>query len=854
VRCFLFVFNFSKKLFWILASLLVFFNALASIYLYKQTQSLIYERANEKTTLLQNYFVSMRYVYHQQFLKSGLEIDDKSVGFLPAHASTFISDHFSEKMDDGTTIRNVSDQARNKKNSADRFEKASIRYFIEHPEQSNKVELIEQNSKRYYFYTSPLYTQSYCLTCHGAKEEVLEYVRNKYDSAYGYKEGEIRGVTSIKIPFDALAKDSMRLFYANLLFSWSGVLLLLLLLYFVIRALTRKEAEAKIMLEKEVHEKTASLKESNRQLEHLFSILRTVADCNQVLITASSLDELIHETAGIIFKNSAFAGVKILIYEEGHLRVKISLGLDEEYDVLPLEADTFENNKELIIDSFDASLSHECLEKANKHNIKALYAMPLIHRVDATEALGLISICTKIENGFTEEEKDMIRELAGDIGFAINSYQQKKQIEQLSFYSSLTHLPNKHLLLSTLEKRVSLKDQRHTALLYMDVDNFKMINDLMGISTGDILLQELSLRFASILDVGEDIYHLGGDEFVMLIENLSSSIEKTTLHTQKRAEALLKILLEPFIIQSQKLYVTLSIGIAFSKDQQMSANELINSAESALILSKKAGKNSIRFYDTESQKVAIKRSSLLQELRIALEEQQFFMLYQKQINSHNKVLGYEALVRWGHPLKGAVSPMDFIPLAEESGLIIELGTWVFKESLRQLALWREDPQKLLWKISINVSPLQFYDEAFVSLVDSIVQNAGVPHSAVRIELTEGIFIHDIESVSKKLTALKKLGFSLSIDDFGTGYSSLSYLKNLPIDELKIDQSFIRGLKDGSADQTIVEAIVAMGKAFSFEVIAEGVETQEQLETLKALGCEHFQGYLFAKPLKAEEIE
>lgn len=849
----MFVFNFSKKLFWIIASLLVFLNTLASFYLYEQTQSLILERANEKALLLQNYFISMRYVYHQQFLKSGLEIDKKSVNFLPAHASTYISDLFSEKMQDGTTIRNVSDNPRNEKNRADAFEQKSMRYFVEHPEKTFKAEIIEQNSTRYYSHTSPLFIESYCLSCHGSKEEVLPFMLENYENAFDYKDGDIRGVTSIKIPFNELSKNSMALFYKNLLFSWIVTFLLLILLYFVVRKLTRKEAEAKIMLQKEVYEKTASLQKSNKQLQHLFSILRTVADCNQVLIASNSLDELIEQTANIIFKNDSFDGVKILIYKEETLSVKVSLGLDEEYDVLPLEADTFQSNKELIIDSFDETLPQECLDKAKKHNIKALYAMPLIHTQNAKKALGLISICTKIQDGFTEEEKDMIRELAGDIGFAINSYLQQEQIQQLSFYNPLTNLPNKHLLLSTLEKRVPSQSHQHTALLYIDIDNFKMINDLMGISTGDILLQELSLRFTSILNVGEDIYHLGGDEFIMLIEKLPSSVQKTTLHAQSRAQALLDILSEPFLIKLQKLYVTLSIGIAFAKDQKMSADELINSAESALILSKRAGKNSIRFYDTESQTVAIARSSLLQELRVALEEQQFFMLYQKQINSDQEILGFEALVRWRHPLKGAVSPIEFISLAEESGLIIELGTWVFRESLKELANWRRDKEKASWKISINVSPLQFHDAAFVSLVDSIVKDANVPHHAVRIELTEGIFIHDVSDVNAKLMALKKLGFSLSIDDFGTGYSSLSYLKNLPIDELKIDQSFIKGLRDGSTDKTIVETILAMGKAFGFEIIAEGVETKEQLEILKALGCEHFQGYLFALPLEAGEI-
>lgn len=849
------MFNFTKKLFWIIAFFIIVANAFGTYYLYKQTQELILERADEKAMMLKNYFYSMRYVYHQQFLNSKLELNENTLGFLPAHASTLISDFFSKQMPDSTTIRNVSDQPRNSSNRADSFETQSMRYFIQNPQASSQTQLIKQNNKEYYFYTAPLFIEPYCLACHGSKDEVLPYISKKYDTAYDYKVGDVRGVTSIKIPMEEVSKNSWRIFYEDALFSWSLTLSLLVLIYLIVSKLTRKEADAKAALQKEVYKKTASLHEANKQQKHLFSILRTVADCNQVLITSNSMDEHIEQTSHIMFAYKAFDGIKIIIVEDEQLLVKSSLGLDEERDILSLEAEVFQNNRELMLDEFSENLPDKFLNKVKRHNIQASYIVPLINQINAHKALGVLSICTKTVEGFTKEEKNMIRELAGDIGFAINSYIQKEQIQRLSHYNQLTNLPNKRLLLMHLEKLLgTVKEKRvYHALLYIDIDNFKMVNDFKGVSVGDTLLQKISERFLSILNMQDEIYHVGGDKFVLLINNLDFNLEKSTLFTQDRAEELLNLLSEPFLIDSQNIYVTLSIGITLFESKERASNELINSAESAMMLSKNAGKNRIRFYDAVSQTVAVERSSMLQDLRSALLEEQFFMLYQKQLNEQGETLGVEALVRWQHPTLGLISPANFIPLAEESGLIVKLGAWIFKKSVEQMALWSKESEKQGWKISINVSPLQFNDAEFISLVNNIVQNAKVAHSSIRIELTEGIFIRDIDEVNAKIVALKELGFSISIDDFGTGYSSLSYLKNLPIDELKIDQSFVKNLTRGSSDETIIKTIIAMGDAFGLEVIAEGVETEQQLALLKSLGCKRFQGYLFALPKKADEL-
>lgn len=854
--------DFNRKIFWIIAAFVVFFNALLTYTMYKKNQETIEVRALSKANNLKNYFLSMRNIYHHQFLNSGLDVNDTTIGFLPAYASTFISDKFVELSGDGTAIRNVTDRARNEKNQADKFELEAIEYFKKNPNETMLVKKIEQDGRDVFNFTSPLIIEPYCISCHGKKEETLPSIQKMYDGAYGYKVGDIRGVTSIKIPSEELTKESMQSFFSIAIFSLIMTLFLLIIIYYVIRELTIKDVEQKTLLQDEVKIKTASLEEqknelkaANTQQQHLLSVLRTVADCNQILITAKNVDELIQNTAMSIHSNALFAGIKISVVEDGKLVVKSSIGLDEEMEVLPLEESIFKHNHNLLLKSFDNSMPQKCLEKVKKHKITEVYALPFRKELYVRNALGTMVIyCTK-ESGLTIEERNMIDELAGNIGFAINSFYQKDAINQLSYYDQLTNLPNQNLFEQHLSQAFekSNESSRYGAVLLLDFDDFKNVNDLMGKERGDEVLQEMAKRLVSKIDKSSVISRSGGDKFFILIEELSSDEKESAIISKQIAQNVVALAKEPFILDGKTFHLTCSIGIVLFFDHKITSQTLLNQAEYAMRVAKESGKNLIKFYDQELQDMTNARSLMLQNLKEAVLENQFVLYYQKQVDSDANVVGVEALIRWQHPKHGFVPPNEFIPLAEESDIIKEIGAFVLDEATDMIAKWAGDEVKKEWRISVNISPKQFRDENFVESIKNIVISKNIDPKRLRIELTESVAIENRESAMQKMDALSRFGISISIDDFGTGYSSLGYLKHLHIDELKIDQSFVFGLGKNSSDKTIIKTILAMGEEFGFEVIAEGVETKEQLEELKNLGCNYFQGYLFAKPCHENEL-
>jgi diguanylate cyclase len=571
----MFKLNLTKRLFWFVTLCIVLGNLLMAVHLYNQTQELVETRAKTRADTLQNYFISMRYIYHQQFLQSGFEIDDKTVGFLPAHASSLISDYFKNLMSDGTTMRNVSDNPRNPTNKADIYEEESIKYFTDNPDKSSKMELIVENGEEKFFYSAPLKIEAYCISCHGKKEEVLPYVLKKYDTAYDYEIGDIRGVTSIKIPKKVLSEHSMGILWDHLVFNWAIMFFLLAMIYYIIRELTLKDVNAKELLQLEVNKKTAALQKSTKELEvanekqkHLFSILRTVADCNQILITTSTLDELIAKTAESMHLNKSFSGVKIMVKEGDELVVKASVGLDEEKYVLPLEIKVYETNTELIMRGEDPKMPPECLDKVRRHNIKEVYCIPLSKDTFAKEAFGVMTICSKEEVGMSEEEKAMIKELAGDVGFAINSFLQKDLIQKLSFFDTLTNLPNKKFLLSQLAKSISKTKDNHEygAVLYINIDNFKSVNDIKGINAGDKILQEISQRLLGTIKHNDMVFHIGGDEFIVLLEYIGNNYDKAVKESHRYAQEILTIVKNPFVIEEQSFYLSLCIGVALFND------------------------------------------------------------------------------------------------------------------------------------------------------------------------------------------------------------------------------------------------------------------------------------------------
>ena len=853
--------NLSKRLFWLIAICVFGANVLVVFYLYQQAGNLAQMRAYSKAKTLQEYFISMRYVYHQQFLQSGIDLNDSTVGFLPAHASSRISEEFLQHSSQGISIKNVSDRPRNPQNKANALEKEAIAYFNQNPEATEKIALVKEGKAEYFSFMSPLRIEPYCLACHGQKSEVLPYIAKRYENAYGYKLGDVRGLTSIKIPKSMLFDEVVVYFWEEALFSVLVMILLLILMYVAIHQLTKRDVDQKRELEALVIERTKTLVDKSAELEkayvkqkHLYSVLRTVADSNQILITTQTLEALLHETALCLFANDSFAHVKIALYEKEALHVKESHGFDEGYEVNEIETFVFKNGGFRIITGASEDIPQNCREMITRYHVSESYITVLKSDKFSDIALGVLSVCTTMSGGFSSEERDMIEELAGDVGFAINSFMQKESITKLSYYDSLTHLANKMLL--TEQISICLESNKHDAvygaLLFMDLDNFKSVNDLKGHKVGDKLLIMMAERLKKQAKETHRIARFGGDEFALLVPNLGTDIENAAKGAEEIAMQILIATKEPFIIDNQPFYMTISIGIAlFHGDEHV--EELLSHADSAMYNAKNDGRNTIRFFDPYIQKVMEEKSSMLQQLRDAVDAKQFLLYYQPQVDQEAKIIGVEALIRLKKANGELVPPMCFIPLCEESGLIITLGKWVLYEALTVLKQWENDAQKAHWRVSINVSIKQFEREDFINVVRLALEKMEVNPTLVRLELTESLLINDSTKALMKIHDLKALGVSLSVDDFGTGYSNLQYLKHLNVDELKIDQSFVCDFMTERNDALIVETIISIGKNFNMEVIAEGVETKEQFEKLKEMGCHYFQGYFFGKPTPPEQL-
>jgi len=430
----------------------------------------------------------------------------------------------------------------------------------------------------------------------------------------------------------------------------------------------------------------------------------------------------------------------------------------------------------------------------------------------------------------------------------------EQQLWHLAHFDSLTGLANRKLLEKRVKQEISIckRLQHYSALLFLDLDEFKTINDSLGHKMGDILLTEVAKCLKRELREEDTVSRLGGDEFIVLLTNLSADKEKTASHVVIVVEKILDALTRPFIVQQHELRVTASIGITLLPNQDSNVEQLLKQADTAMYAAKANGRNGYSFYYPEMQQKADKRLLLKKELHQALDDNQFDLLYQPQYDSNWKLLGCEALIRWYHPEKGMISPADFIPVAENNGLIVEIGERILIQACRQMIVWQQQGRNVP-HLSINISPRQFADKYFVEKVSAIVSNSGVNPEQIILEITEGLIVKNVKASIEKMNTLKKLGLKFSIDDFGTGYSSLSYLTQLPIDQLKIDRSFVCNIESNSTDAVIVDTIVAMARHLQLDLIAEGVETEEQLNYLVQCGCQCFQGFYFSKPLPENQI-
>lgn len=430
-------------------------------------------------------------------------------------------------------------------------------------------------------------------------------------------------------------------------------------------------------------------------------------------------------------------------------------------------------------------------------------------------------------------------------------------INTLAFFDPLTSLPNRLLLQDRMEQALinSARTAQHGALLFIDLDNFKSLNDTLGHYKGDLLLLQVGQRISACVRDGDTVARFGGDEFVVVLDGLSECAIEAAAETEVIGRKILASLTLIFQLGTLEHHSTASMGITLFCGLGLSIEDLLKKADLAMSKSKASGRNALHFFDPAMQSTMAARMALEEDLHRALQESQFVLHYQSQITHGQRLAGAEALVRWQHPTRGMVSPADFIPLAEESGLILPLGQWVLETACLQLAQWATQPEMADLIVAVNISGRQLQQDDFVDQVVAVLKLTGAKPERLKLELTESVLISNLENIITKMSALKVLGVGFALDDFGTGYSSLAYLSRLPLDQLKIDRSFVMSIESSDNAVIICAAVISLAHSLKLHVVAEGVETEAQRYFLNNVhGCDFLQGYLISRPLQIEEFE
>ncbi|MDV3502742.1 putative bifunctional diguanylate cyclase/phosphodiesterase [Marinobacter sp. M-5] len=519
---------------------------------------------------------------------------------------------------------------------------------------------------------------------------------------------------------------------------------------------------------------------------------------------------------------------------------------DSMYQIYGLSAST----KELAFETWQQSLHQEDVKEVtqamehsitNERDFKSEFRV-IDRETGRTKHILADAVFRKGSNG----ESDKMIGVNIDIS---DRRRAEQRIEVLSYFDTLTGLPNRSMIEDRLNQSIALSErtQNYSSLLIIDIDNFQKINDMKGHAVGDELLKALANRVKKEIRKADTFGRFGGDAFVIILNNLDKNIKASLKFSEHFAQKVCDIISAPFELSEGRQTINVSFGISLFKNEP-SPHEILRQADLAMHKAKESDRNRIQFYDPQMQKLFLDRVEIENELLAAINEGQIELHYQIQINDSGRVRGAEALARWQHPEKGTIPPSTFIPVAEETGMIKELGAWIFKTACHDL---KEQIQQHVdddFVLAVNVSGFQIFDEDFVEAIQSHIIKSGAPASQLKIEITESVIIHDSETMHKKMLALKDIGLKFSLDDFGTGFSSLVNLKRLPIDELKIDRSFIQDILSAPNSTAIARSVIALAESLDLDVIAEGVEESRQRDLLKEMGCTAYQGYFFSKPL------
>ncbi|MFA5985650.1 MAG: EAL domain-containing protein [Methylococcaceae bacterium] len=606
---------------------------------------------------------------------------------------------------------------------------------------------------------------------------------------------------------------------------------------------------------------------------HLYAALN---ECNKAIVHCTNEGELFLQickaavlsgdmkTAWVGLTDPATQMIRpVASYGEGISeigRIKISAAADSAYGNGPSGIAIREERPFWCDDFMHDAITKPWHQQSIQANWAASASLPLSR---SGKVVGAFILYADKANAFDADTRELLVGMARDISFALDNFnreiarkQAEDEIARLAFYDPLTNLPNRRLLLDRLQQSLA-NSKRHAnfgAVMFIDLDDFKTLNDTKGHSTGDLLLVEVAKRLLLCLREGDTVARLGGDEFVVILNELSLDASLAATQAEAVGHKILATIGQTYQLQGYEHFCSASMGIELFRNHDATVDELLKYTDIAMYQAKRAGRNSLLFFDPAMQADLEEHMALAKDLRCALAENQFKLYYQMQVNQAQQILGAEVLIRWQHPQRGLVSPANFIPLAEETGLILPIGKWVLEVACAQLDIWRHDPQKQELQLAVNVSASQFHQPDFVEQVHQILNRYQFNANRLKLELTESLILHDIEDTIIKMEQLRALGVSFSLDDFGTGYSSLYYLSKLPIDQLKIDQSFVHNINKKKSDAVIVQTIIGMANSLGLESLAEGVESKEQYTFLAQQGCHLYQGFLFSKPVPLNEFE
>ena len=598
--------------------------------------------------------------------------------------------------------------------------------------------------------------------------------------------------------------------------------------------------------------------------------------CNQAIVRCSTREELFVEICKAAVEAGGMKGAWIGLVDNhsGKVSPVSSFGLEDEdlrrLNVSAKESDPFGSGPTgCAIRYNEAIWSNNSTadprlvpwwQLVQKTGFLSVGALPLRQR---GEVVGNLTLYSMEVGAFDIEVRELLGEMAKNLSFALDNFaweeerrRNEARINELAFYDQLTGLANRPLLTERIRLAVAagLHSKQYNALLFIDLDSFKTINDTLGHDQGDNLLQQVSKRLLALVQAEDTVARFGGDEFVLLLQGVSENRDEAIKKVASICRKVLSAIRTPIIINGVTCHCTASVGVALFGAHAITPEELLKQADLAMYQAKDAGRNTVRFFDPQMQLAVLERIALERELEDAIGQEQFVVHYQPQVNEENKVVGAEALIRWQHPTRGLISPAGFIPQAEENGMIVRIGSWVLQQACSQLARWAEQPEFRNLSLAVNVSVRQFRESGFVRDVISVVRQNGIDPKLLKLEITESQLALNMEEIISTMVELGNLGIRFSLDDFGKGYSSMTYLKLLPLEQLKIDGSFIRDLLTDSNDAAIAGTIMALSQSLGFSTVAECVESREQHEALLHMGCTLFQGYLFSPPLSASEFE